>query len=250
MYAINIIEWAQDSPDNEYGKFQIKPNFKLTGLKLSKVTQSLAYKAIRQKKMKAKVYQDRLERRTTQINLGRARTFAEEICGKIPSEEALWRLIRHKDIGKKIQYFLWMTTHEAYKVGTYWDHIPDFERRGICNTCRTTESMEHILLECSCSGQKEVWEMAKKLWEKQKTKWVTPSLGTILACGTTNLKGTNGKPKPGESRLYRILISESAYLIWKLRNERVINEKDPPSKKEIKTDGTKHWKQDTRLTTY
>lgn len=176
--------------------------------------------------MKTKAYQDKLKWRATQINLGHARACADDICGKTPSEEALWKSIRHKDLGKKIQYFLWMTLHEAYKVGAYWDHIPDFEQRGICNTCGTTESMEHILLECSCSGQKEIWELAEKLWEKQGTEWVALSFGTILACGTTNLKNTEGKPQPGESRLYRILVSESTH-------ERVIKEKDPPSKKEI-----------------
>ncbi|KAJ7728526.1 hypothetical protein B0H16DRAFT_1241223, partial [Mycena metata] len=33
--------------------------------------------------------------------------------------------------------------------------------------------------------------------------------------------------------LFRILISESAHLIWRLRNERVIQEKDPASQNEI-----------------
>ncbi|KAF9070635.1 hypothetical protein BDP27DRAFT_1220554 [Rhodocollybia butyracea] len=56
---------------------------------------------------------------------------AEEISGRIPSEEALWKSIRHK-------------------MGSYWDNIPGYEPRGVCVHCGTTDSMEHILLECSC----------------------------------------------------------------------------------------------------
>ncbi|KAJ6571550.1 hypothetical protein B0H19DRAFT_937362, partial [Mycena capillaripes] len=37
----------------------------------------------------------------------------------------------------------------------------------------------------------------------------------------------------GTSRLYRIIVSESAHLIWRLRNERQIQGKDPASEREI-----------------
>ncbi|KAJ7615593.1 hypothetical protein DFH06DRAFT_1013295, partial [Mycena polygramma] len=36
-------------------------------------------------------------------------------------------------------------------------------------------------------------------------------------------KSDDGKVKAGDARLYRILVSESAHLIWKLRCERVIH---------------------------
>ncbi|KAJ7933230.1 hypothetical protein B0H13DRAFT_1457660, partial [Mycena leptocephala] len=42
------------------------------------------------------------------------------------------------------------------------------------------------------------------------------------------------KSDRGTTRFYRILISESAHLIWRLKNERVINGKDPPAPAEIK----------------
>ncbi|KAJ7820510.1 hypothetical protein B0H14DRAFT_2371987, partial [Mycena olivaceomarginata] len=42
-------------------------------------------------------------------------------------------------------------------------------------------------------------------------------------------KDTQGKHGPYDARLYRIIVSESAYLIWKFRNERDIqNESAPP----------------------
>jgi hypothetical protein len=54
-----------------------------------------------------------------------------------------------------------------------------------------------------------------------------PSFGEIIACGAIK------KGDAGTSRLYRILLSKSAYLIWKLRNERVIGEKVGASPQEI-----------------
>lgn len=211
----------------------IEPNLRLTGVKLSKVTQSLAYKAIRRRKMQTKTYREHMNRRATKINLGRAQACAVDICGATPSEEALWKSIRHKDFDKKFQYFLWMVIHNAYKVGDFWENIPNFEHRGRCSTCQVPETLEHILFECSCPGQKEIWELAQKAWEKRSTEWIEPTFGIMMSCGTTNLRDTDGKTLPGESRLYRILISESAYLIWKMRNKRVINGETPPSHREI-----------------
>ncbi|KAJ3833351.1 hypothetical protein F5878DRAFT_546708, partial [Lentinula raphanica] len=91
----------------------------------------------------------------------------------------------------------------------------------------------HILLECDCNGQKEVWELAKNLWGKQKTRWIKPEFGIILGCGALNIRDENGRALPGESRLYRIVISESAHMIWKLRNERVINQTPPLTRERI-----------------
>ncbi|KAK0470680.1 hypothetical protein IW261DRAFT_1345287 [Armillaria novae-zelandiae] len=42
-----------------------------------------------------------------------------------------------------------------------------------------------------------------------------------------------GATKRTEEQFRRILISESAHLIWRLRNDRVINERQPYSEKEI-----------------
>lgn len=44
--------------------------------------------------------------------------------------------------------------HNNYKVGNYWKNILNFERRVLCAYCgNVTETMEHILTECSMSGQ-------------------------------------------------------------------------------------------------
>ena len=55
--------------------------------------------------------------------------------------------------------------HEQYKVGDYWDHMPEYEQQTRCQHCQTTESVEHILPECCASGQEMIWDLAKKLRE-------------------------------------------------------------------------------------
>ena len=50
-------------------------------------------------------------------------------------------------------------------------------------------------------------------------------LGDILGCGLVNLK-KEGKPDKGKNRSRRILMSETGYLIWKMRNERRIRDGD------------------------
>jgi ribonuclease HI len=82
--------------------------------------------------------------------------------------------------------------------------------------------MEHILSQCEAPGQKEIWELAKELWLKRNPNWAWPGIGTIISAGLAVFKDDQGKIKPGDARLYRILMAESAYLIWKLRCERVI----------------------------
>ncbi|KAE9396438.1 hypothetical protein BT96DRAFT_1040004 [Gymnopus androsaceus JB14] len=186
------------------------------GAKLSNVTQ--------QKKMKTKAYQKALDHWATNMGIGRAKASAVKICGKTPSDGAVWKSMHHRDISRKIRNFLWMTAHSGYKVGEYWETIPTYENRAPCRNCGVTENMDHILFECQAPGQKEIWELAEKLWENKVSPWIKPHLGIILSCGLTNFKDENENHLPGDSRLYRILVSECKW---------VINEKDPPSANEI-----------------
>ncbi|KAJ3900744.1 hypothetical protein F5879DRAFT_1011771 [Lentinula edodes] len=188
---------------------EIKPELNTTGIKLSKITQSLAEKGIKQARAKTETYQNKINR-----------PCAKEISGSIPTEKLIWKAVQHRDISKRIQYFLWMTMHEGYKIGEYWDKIPNYEIRGRCNHCGVTETMEHILLECTCTGQEETWELAEKLWSKQKTPWVKPNFGINLGCALACFTDDEGKKVSGESHLYRILILESAHLIWKIMESR------------------------------
>ncbi|KAG6831960.1 hypothetical protein H0H93_013624, partial [Arthromyces matolae] len=105
------------------------------------------------------------------------------------------------------------------------NYRPDIQERAICKHCDELETMDHILTKCSATGQEEIWRQVKALWEKKlRGTWYHPVLGTILGATLANFsfKDERGKTIKGASRLYKLLMIESAYLIWTLRCERVI----------------------------
>ena len=65
---------------------------------------------------------------------------------------------------------------------------------------------------------------AKSIWPTAFGAWPEIHHGTILGCGSVSPPSAqnNNRPNPGKSRLLRILLSESAHLIWVFRYERVI----------------------------
>ncbi|KAJ7927141.1 hypothetical protein B0H13DRAFT_1599011 [Mycena leptocephala] len=60
-----------------------------------------------------------------------------------------------------------------------------------------------------------------------------PLMGEIMACGLIKKGNLPGKTDAGTTRLYRIVITESAH-IWRLQNERVLNGKGPSTITEIR----------------
>ena len=72
-------------------------------------------------------------------------------------------------------------------------------------------------------GQKQVWQLAKEIWERKNPgTWpMMNNVGSITRCALANFKTPKGKPKPGDNRLYKILIAKSAMLIWHLRSQRI-----------------------------
>ncbi|KAF8178320.1 hypothetical protein K438DRAFT_1467117, partial [Mycena galopus ATCC 62051] len=142
---------------------EVPLNLKVTGAKLTAMTQSLAYTAIRERNMKKKLK----KRARTQANMERAKAEAEDNFGFIPTEARIWKSIRNNDLSRQIRYFLWMVTHDAYIVGTHWlrdSNSPEKQERGICQHCGIPETMEHILSQCEAPGQESVWRLAKELW--------------------------------------------------------------------------------------
>jgi len=141
----------------------------------------------------------------------------------VPPEAKIWKGLRSKEFSRPIKYFLWMSTHDGYKVGPYWSKIPGFESRGECQKCGVTESMEHILTKCEELGQAEIWTLVKDAWKGKTGNEIEILFPDILCCGALKQRGET--KEMGEMRYYRILISEAAHLIWKLRNERVIRDR-------------------------
>jgi hypothetical protein len=126
---------------------EIHEPMQLTGMKLTAGSQRLFYLNIRQSHNPAK------ERRRTVMNMAITQHAVLEISGKMPSREQVWLSIRDRDIPKSIRGFLWKSIHGAYKIGEFWDKIPNYEGRGECGICRVPETMEHILTECDSLHQ-------------------------------------------------------------------------------------------------
>ncbi|KAF8545957.1 ribonuclease H-like protein [Imleria badia] len=177
----------------------VPENFRLQGVKLTTLTQQIAYQAIRERHNTPYM-------RSTLVNLDVTRYAVQDITHNLETDATLWR----------------------NQVGEFWANIPNYEMRAICSHCRdTTESLAHILTECDIGENAIVWELTKHVWPETARNWTTPTIGHILGCGsltpdTTNEQGISSSRQRGITRLKCILLSESAYLIWTLRCDRVI----------------------------
>lgn len=133
---------------------------------------------------------------------------------------------------------MWMAIHDAYMVGSHWlcpTYNQEFQARAFCEHDGQLETMEHIFTDCESPGQKEVWEEARCLWERKGNgDWSEPSLGAILGSPLVVVKDEDGNSLVGDTQLYRIVMVESAYLIWKIRCTRVCElENQPFSSQEV-----------------
>ena len=128
---------------------------------------------------------------------------------------------------QKIRDFLWKHTHGIYRSGSFWNHIPGCENRVKCPLCEKEDTFEYIIAECDSVERHTTWDQANQPWRRKYDEDLPISEGAILGGGLANFKH-EGKPDAAKNRLYRILITESAHLIWVLRCERrMANEDDP-----------------------
>ena len=201
------------------------PTLLVTGTKLSTITQSTAYKAIVAKKERDQIGKGR---HRTEMNVIRIQNCTEDQFGYIPSVDQIWASMRNKDNSRTIRDFLWKTTHDAYWAGTHWlrESMPEsLKEQAFCKHCMVIEDMEHILTKHGSPGQNLLWSLAERLWRRKKSShnWCKLTIGDILGCGTARIIVTGrNKPHPGQNRLWRILIAETAHLTWKLQCKRVI----------------------------
>ncbi|KAJ7059966.1 hypothetical protein C8F01DRAFT_1084395 [Mycena amicta] len=163
-----------------------------TCAKLSEMTQSLLYKHIRARKT-AK------DRKQTVENLKLIQSSYKANFGTLPTNGSIWSSIRTKYLSQKARNFFWKSIHGAHRIGKYWKNIPTMEDRAKCSHCGDTESLQHILIECERPGRKEIWRLAKTLWEKKSLPWHEPSLGGVLGAGLAVFRDANGKELKGSS---------------------------------------------------
>ncbi|KAJ7776510.1 hypothetical protein DFH07DRAFT_731815, partial [Mycena maculata] len=71
------------------------------------------------------------------------------------------------------------------------------------------------------------------LWKMKFPAMPDLSIGLIFGCGLTEIKNSKGKRVAEANRLFKILVSESAFLIWKFRCDRRMSRKSYHSDSEI-----------------
>ncbi|KAL1688071.1 hypothetical protein GGG16DRAFT_60724 [Schizophyllum commune] len=207
------------------------------GAKLKGMTQRKAYREI--------LSANRPEvRKQTQPQLRKARLAAKRMNKKAPDDKRIWRAMMSKDHRKKVRQFKYRVMHDSIRCGNYWKHIPECGQRAICAHCSTeerqvVESASHILTECEAPGRETIWKSVKEICKKRNIPWKGARMGMILASDLAEYTDAEGKAKHGDNRLYRILMGEGMYLIWLLRNERVIQNEGErtkyPTKEAIKS---------------
>ena len=217
-----------DKPEADILSLEIPKEFDLQGAKLATITQSTAYRGIRERRTQP-------PRPTTSRNIQIVRNAIQEYNGHLETDESIWLGARNNNIRVRIQQFLYKALHGTQKIGDFWRNIPGYETRQTCQVCNNPETMEHILIHCNATPPHIIWDLARNTWPHAPHLWPEISLGIILGCGSICPPGIAqpGRPEAdqaleriprGATRLLQILISESAHLIWVLRCERVIQE--------------------------
>ncbi|EPT03259.1 hypothetical protein FOMPIDRAFT_1116580, partial [Fomitopsis schrenkii] len=91
-------------------------------------------------------------------------------------------------------------------------------------------------------GRREVWALAESAWKTAGYEWPELTVEDVwgMAIHSRIILGMK-KTTPHAARLWRILISESAHLIWRLGCERVIGHDDDPEWQHSKESVTAKW---------
>ena len=90
------------------------------------MSQAKAYKIIRKLKMERTAYRELLDRKATRVNMNKAKAAAANLnANGTPPARKFWRSTFDKEISRSIRFFMWMLLHEGYKVGEFWDNIPN-----------------------------------------------------------------------------------------------------------------------------
>ncbi|KAJ7257188.1 hypothetical protein B0H12DRAFT_1015589 [Mycena haematopus] len=142
-------------------------------------------------------------RKSSEINVERIKCSISDQFKFQPTTDAIWRSTRSRHIPRVSRNFLW----KLYRVGSFWEQIPDLEILGTCSACGALESMEHILLECVEPGQREVWNLAECIWQLRYNDWLKLNWGVLLGCGLARFKSPKGNHIPAKNRFFAIVVS-------------------------------------------
>ncbi|KAK1227002.1 hypothetical protein PQX77_010011 [Marasmius sp. AFHP31] len=184
--------------------------------------------------MATRILKERIERPERKRTGANVKTLQEAVHthNKLkPQERIIWRSLSDRDISRRMRHFLFLALHGGHRIGYYWKHF--CPERMECTCCKITETLEHVLVKCSQPWVNLTWKIAQSAWPAAFGPWPEISFGSILGCSLMTFKSPEGEVLPGATRLFKILITECAHLIWKMRCETVIGEKPTPSNREV-----------------
>jgi ribonuclease HI len=226
--ANKLVGEGAQYPDTDHTSLDLLNNFDLQGINLAVATQAMLYRGVRWTRGET-------VRRSTATNLCCTRKTAFELWGAKPTDKRIWLSITaNKNVSRNVKAFLWRCMHNANKCGLYWEKIENYEDRSQCTPCGELESMDHILIRCEDSPCHIVWEEVKKLCRWKGIACPTSfDIFSILACGFVDVKDKNGKRRDGANRLFQILVTKAAFLIWKLCCKRVLDHEEGEPEKPV-----------------
>ncbi|KAJ7588751.1 hypothetical protein C8J56DRAFT_785453 [Mycena floridula] len=190
------------------------------GVKLTCLTQALAYKAITELQILPKD----IARKTTAKNLKTIKQAITATNGSPPTTKDIWTSICKEAFTHRVKDYFFLMIHGTHRTGEYWKHIPGYKDRQICRHCGIEESMEHILVDSKESGQSTIWELARQILTARDPVWPKIDFGTIMGCGSIKIFSSGQKVDEGKTRLFQLIVSESAHLIWTTRCHIVVKE--------------------------
>jgi len=100
--------------------------------------------------------------------------------------------------------------------------------------------MNDILFSCTIEGREKIWEMAEKLYklpmkENNRLSWTVRSKSLLRGLSSLKLRNKNGKYNKQATERYKLIVSETAWLLWKCRNKRIICQKGIIQPSQIKS---------------
>ncbi len=206
------------------------------GARMTALTQGLAYRGIKDENPGE-------ERLSTSRMVQRIIATVTELSGARMTEAKLWTSLRSPDVARKVGDFLWRCLHDSLRIGKFWRHIAGYEMRAACACCGTEESIEHILVDCDAEATQEIRRLTKAVVKKRTGRDTDLALGEILGATAVTYKGrvTDETQAGALDRFFRIVVTESAYLIWKIRCERTIDRKETPERWHSRKEAREKW---------
>ncbi|KAJ7586085.1 hypothetical protein C8J56DRAFT_788047, partial [Mycena floridula] len=175
--------------------------FRIRGIRITEITQSMAYKAILERKT-----EELGERPATKRNTQAIKQFIQNEMGTRLTTRQIWLSIRTETIPHHIHnFYYYLAIHQGQRIGSWWKHIPECSECQFCYQCPgVVETMSHILFECESPTQCIIWNLACTLFERKGGTWPGTSLAMILGCNLLQFDDGSAKKikQPGLTRLF------------------------------------------------